>query len=104
VSLKQVALIQVYESRASMTAEDQRLQEASGAHPSFLKNSVGERQVYAQYPKLQHDNPFRDYINFYEYFDGDTGWGVGAFHQTGWTGLIEKLLHSRAGYTIGKGC
>ena len=70
----------------------------------FLKNSVGERQVYAQYPKLQHDNQFRDYINFHEYFDGDTGRGVGASHQTGWTGLIAKLLHSRAGYTIGRGC
>jgi hypothetical protein len=70
----------------------------------FLKNSLGERQVYAQYPKLQHDNQFRDYINFHEYFDGDTGRGVGASHQTGWTGLIAKLLHSRAGYTIGRGC
>jgi len=87
-----------------MTAEDQRLQEASGAHPSFLKNSVGERQVYAQYPKLQHDNQFRDYINFHEYFDGDTGPGVGASHQTGWTGLIAKLLHLRTGNTLKKGC
>jgi hypothetical protein len=70
----------------------------------FLKNSVGERPVYAQYPELQHDNQFRDYINFHEYFDGDTGRGVGASHQTGWTGLIAKLLHSRAGYTVGRGC
>jgi hypothetical protein len=53
---------------------------------------------------LQHDNQFRDYLNFHEYFDGDTGRGVGASHQTGWTGLIAKLLHSRAGYTIGRGC
>jgi hypothetical protein len=65
----------------------------------FLKNSAGERQVYALYPKLQQDIRFRDCINFYEYFDGDTGRGVGASHQTGWTGLVAKLLHPRAGYS-----
>ena len=66
----------------------------------FLKNPAGERQVNALYPKLQQDRQFRDYINFYEYFDGDTGRGVGASHQTGWTGLVAKLLQPRAGYTI----
>jgi mannosylglycerate hydrolase MGH1-like protein len=66
----------------------------------FLKNAAGVRQVNALYPKLQQDGQFRDYINFYEYFDGDTGRGVGASHQTGWTGLVAKLLQPRAGYTI----
>ena len=66
----------------------------------FLKNPAGVRQVNALYPKLQQDGQFRDYLNFYEYFDGDTGRGVGASHQTGWTGLIAKLLQPRAGYTI----
>jgi hypothetical protein len=66
----------------------------------FLKNSSGVRQVNALYPKLQQDGQFRDCLNFYEYFDGDTGRGVGASHQTGWTGLIAKLLLPRAGYTI----
>ena len=66
----------------------------------FLKNSAGERPVYAPYPRLQQDPLFRDCINFYEYFDGDTGRGVGASHQTGWTGLLAKLLQSRAGYAI----
>jgi hypothetical protein len=66
----------------------------------FLKNAAGERPVYALYPKVQQDQEFRDYISFHEYFDGDTGRGVGASHQTGWTGLIAKLLQSRAGYTI----
>jgi hypothetical protein len=66
----------------------------------FLKNSAGERQVYALYPKLQKDPRFRDYINFYECFDGDTARGVGASHQTGWTGLVAKLLQARAGYQI----
>jgi hypothetical protein len=66
----------------------------------FLSNLAGERQVYALYPKLQRDSQFRDYINFHEYFDGDTGRGVGASHQTGWTGVVAKLLQSRAGYKI----
>jgi hypothetical protein len=66
----------------------------------FLKNPAGERQVNALYPKLQQDGQFRDYLNFYEYFDGATGRGVGASHQTGWTGLVAKLLQPRAGYTI----
>jgi len=69
----------------------------------FLKDQAGARPVYALYPKLQQDKQFRDYINFHEYFDGDTGRGVGASHQTGWTGLIAKLLQSRAGYTIRSG-
>uniref|UniRef100_Q01PD7 Mannosylglycerate hydrolase MGH1-like glycoside hydrolase domain-containing protein n=1 Tax=Solibacter usitatus (strain Ellin6076) TaxID=234267 RepID=Q01PD7_SOLUE len=63
----------------------------------FLKNADGRRQVYALYPKLQNDTRFRDYVNFYEYFDGDTGRGVGASHQTGWTGVVAKLLQSLAG-------
>jgi hypothetical protein len=66
----------------------------------FLKDGQGRRQVYALYPKLQQDPQFRDYINFYEYFDGDTGRGVGASHQTGWTGIIAKLLQPRAGYEV----
>jgi hypothetical protein len=66
----------------------------------FLKNASGLRQVNALYPKLQQDSRFRDYLNFYEYFDGDTGRGAGASHQTGWTGLVAKLLQARAGYTI----
>jgi hypothetical protein len=80
---------------------DQVAEELSNRLASiFLKNSAGERQVYALYPKLQRDLQFRDYINFHEYFDGDTGRGVGASHQTGWTGVIAKLLQSRAGYRI----
>ena len=58
----------------------------------FLKNSAGERQVYALYPKLQRDSHFRDYVNFHEYFDGDSGRGVGASHQTGWTGVSCEVI------------
>jgi hypothetical protein len=66
----------------------------------FLKNSEGERQVNALYPRFQKDENFRDYVPFYEYFDGDTGRGAGASHQTGWTGIIAKLLQPRPGYDL----
>ena len=62
----------------------------------FLRDSDGNRAVLRQYPQLQTDPLYRDYIPFYEYFDGDNGRGVGASHQTGWTGLIAKLLMPRA--------
>jgi hypothetical protein len=61
----------------------------------FLKDSNGERPVYNHHPRLQHDPLFRDYTLFYEYFHGDSGRGVGAGHQTGWTGLVAKLLMPR---------
>jgi hypothetical protein len=61
----------------------------------FLKDESGRRPVHAYHPKLASDPHFRDYILFHEYFDGDNGRGVGASHQTGWTGLIAKLLLSR---------
>jgi Glycosyl hydrolase family 63 C-terminal domain len=64
----------------------------------FLKNSDGVRQVNALYPLFQKDENFRDYVPFYEYFDGDNARGAGASHQTGWTGIIAKLLEPRAGY------
>jgi hypothetical protein len=61
----------------------------------FLKDANGLRPVFAQYPQMQQDPHFRDYLLFHEYFDGDSGRGVGASHQTGWTGLIAKLLQPR---------
>jgi hypothetical protein len=62
----------------------------------FLKDSSGERPVLRHEPQLQHDPNYQDCIPFYEYFHGDTGRGVGASHQTGWTALIAKLLMPRA--------
>jgi hypothetical protein len=66
----------------------------------FLRNSEGLRQVNGQYPRLQNDEHFRDYVKFYEYFDGDNAHGLGASHQTGWTGIVAKLLEPRAGYHL----
>jgi Glycosyl hydrolase family 63 C-terminal domain len=62
----------------------------------FLKNAAGERPVLRHQPQLQEDPNYKDCIPFYEYFHGDTGRGVGASHQSGWTSLIAKLLMPRA--------
>ncbi|HXW10102.1 MAG TPA: hypothetical protein VD737_05785, partial [Steroidobacteraceae bacterium] len=62
----------------------------------FLKDEQGRRPLYGHHPRLQQDPHFRDHLLFYEYFHGDTGRGVGANHQTGWTGLVAKLLKPRA--------
>jgi hypothetical protein len=62
----------------------------------FLKDDKGERPVLRHQPQLQADPHYRDCIPFYEYFHGDSGRGVGASHQTGWTSLIAKLLTPRA--------
>jgi hypothetical protein len=61
----------------------------------FLKDAAGTRPALGHHPRMQTDPHFRDHLLFYEYFHGDTGRGVGASHQTGWTGLIAKLLMPR---------
>jgi hypothetical protein len=61
----------------------------------FVRDEHGRRPVFGHYEKMQKDPHFRDHLLFYEYFHGDTGRGVGANHQTGWTGLIAKLIQPR---------
>jgi len=63
----------------------------------FLRDEEGHRAVFGEHEKLQFDPQFRDHILFYEYFHGDSGRGVGASHQTGWTALIAKLLQPKRG-------
>jgi hypothetical protein len=58
----------------------------------FLRNPSGNRPVYGGTQKFQADPHWRDLILFYEYFHGDNGAGIGASHQTGWTGLVAKLV------------
>jgi len=58
----------------------------------FLRDANGKRPVYGGTKKFQDDPHWRDYILFYEYFHGDNGAGLGASHQTGWTGLIARSL------------
>ena len=59
----------------------------------FLKDKDGRRPVYGGTRKFQDDPHWRDCLLFYEYFHGDNGAGLGASHQTGWTGIIARTMH-----------
>ena len=58
----------------------------------FTRDASGRRPVYGSIRKFQEDPHWRDYILFHEYFHGDTGQGLGASHQTSWTGLVATLI------------
>jgi hypothetical protein len=58
----------------------------------FTRDAAGRRPVFGPRRKLQEDPYWRDYIPFHEYFHGDTGEGLGASHQTGWTALVASLI------------
>ncbi len=59
----------------------------------FLRDETGKRPVFGGAKKFQEDAHWRDHLLFYEYFHGDNGAGLGASHQTGWTGVIARTLH-----------
>jgi hypothetical protein len=59
----------------------------------FLRDEHGRRAVYGGTRRFQEDPQWRDYISFYEYFHGDNGAGLGANHQTGWTGIVARGMH-----------
>jgi hypothetical protein len=59
----------------------------------FLRDANDRRPVYDDIKAFQTDPHWRDLILFYEYFNGDTGVGLGASHQTGWTGIIARTMH-----------
>jgi hypothetical protein len=65
----------------------------------FLQDSVGRRAVYGRYEKFQTDPHWRDLILFYEYFNGDSGAGIGASHQTGWTGCVARIIQTLGYFT-----
>lgn len=58
----------------------------------FLRDQQGKRPIYGGMEKFQSDPYWRDYLLFHEYFHGDNGVGLGASHQTGWTGLVATLI------------
>ncbi len=62
----------------------------------FERDASGRRPVYGSVEKFQTDPHWRDYILFHEYFHGDNGAGIGASHQTGWTGLVASLIFQNA--------
>ena len=59
----------------------------------FLRDEKGRRPVYGDTRKFQEDPHWRDLLLFYEYFHGDNGAGIGASHQTGWTGIVARAMH-----------
>lgn len=59
----------------------------------FLKDANGRRPVFGGTAKFQDDPHWRDCLQFYEYFHGDNGAGLGANHQTGWTGIVARMMH-----------
>jgi hypothetical protein len=59
----------------------------------FLKDPAGRRAVFGGSKQFQEDPHWRDYVLFYEYFHGDNGAGLGASHQTGWTGIVARIMH-----------
>lgn len=67
----------------------------------FLRDGQGERPIYGGNRLFQDDPHFRDHILFNEYFHGDNGAGLGAGHQTGWTGLIAKLIQQSGRWNDG---
>ena len=66
----------------------------------FLKDANGRRAVFGGTEMFQSDPEWRDYVPFHEYFHGDNGAGIGASHQTGWTGLVAKLIQQCGEYCV----
>ena len=69
----------------------------------FQRDSEGRRPVHGGVEKFQSDPHWKDWVLFYEYFHGDNGAGIGASHQTGWTGLVAKLLQQSGEHVGGLG-
>lgn len=65
----------------------------------FSRGDDGRRAINDGNDMLDYDPHWKDYVFFYEFFDADTGRGLGACHQTGWTGLLSKIIHD-TGYVI----
>jgi hypothetical protein len=93
-------LARAYGSGMTVTAPDgskATMTEIAASHADrlisiFRRNGGGKRPVYGDNERFQNDPHWRDYLTFFEYFHGDTGAGLGASHQTGWTGLVASLI------------
>ena len=67
---------------------------------TLVRNGSGRRPVFGGAEKFQTDPHWRDNVLFYEYFHGDTGAGVGASHQTGWTGCIARVIQANGAFEV----
>ena len=70
---------------------------------SLFVRSADQGPVFAHWEKFRNDPHWRDLILFHEYFNGDSGVGIGASHQTGWTGLVAKLMQQSGEAERGRG-
>jgi hypothetical protein len=68
----------------------------------FLRDETGHRPCYGTHDTLQSDPHWRDHLLFHEYFNGETGEGLGASHQTGWTGLVAMLIQQQGKHKTGE--
>ncbi|MGD1929896.1 MAG: hypothetical protein ACFB12_13390 [Leptolyngbyaceae cyanobacterium] len=68
----------------------------------FLPDETGDHPLYGGLHPFQSNPHWRHYVLFYEYFHGDNGAGLGASHQTGWTGLVAKLIQQLSQYQQGE--
>ena len=84
------------EERSAYTSWDASLQLEQRLVNLFRRNGAGQRPFNGDVELFQSDPHWRDLIQFNEYFHGDNGRGVGASHQTGWTGLVAKLIQPRS--------
>jgi hypothetical protein len=80
------------EGEGTVTLDDMARGFANSLIRLFTRNEFSQRPIYGNTRKFQDDPHWRDYILFYEHFHGDTGRGLGASHQTGWTGLVASLI------------
>jgi hypothetical protein len=80
------------EGEGTVTLDDMARGFANSLIHLFTRNEFSQRPIYGNTRKFQDDPHWRDYILFYEHFHGDTGRGLGASHQTGWTGLVASLI------------
>jgi hypothetical protein len=79
-------------SGTQMTLYEVGIEIANRLTGIFLRDADGRRPVFGGTEKFQHDPHWRDHLLFYEYFHGDNGAGLGASHQTGWTGVVARLI------------
>ena len=87
-----VAISSPVEGEPAVTLDDMARGFADRMISIFTRNEQGARPAHGWYAKFQSDPHWRDLVLFYEYFHGDTGMGLGASHQTGWTGLVASLI------------
>jgi len=80
-------------SRKKITLREVVAELSSRMRSVFLRDDKGRRPLFGNSEKFQTDPHWRDLLLFHEYFHGDSGAGLGASHQTGWTGLVIKLMH-----------